>query len=86
MSRSRQHESSLTDDEAKAIIEAVVAGHRRKGASEQDVHLALKWANAVRSELALLELVLEGRLAITSVKKNGFKTDELTFVDMNRLP
>jgi len=81
----KRNETSLTDDEAKAIMEAVIVGHGRRGASEQNIRSALAWANAVRSELALLELVLEGELAITKVKKNGFRSDELTFAKRSAL-
>jgi hypothetical protein len=85
MSRPQRHITTLSDNEAKTIIEAVVAGHGTKGVSEDKIRAALKWANGVRSELALLDLVLEGRLAITSVKKGAFRSDELAFVERSKL-
>lgn len=69
----------LTDEEAASVIEACLEGHGRRGASEAKVRACLEWANSVRSEQALLALVLEGKLAITSVRKGGFVSDELTF-------
>jgi len=79
MNRPGSREATISDEEAKAVIEAVLEGHGRRGATEGQIVMALKWANDVRSELALLDLVLEGKLAITKVKKGGFKSDELTF-------
>lgn len=77
--RRREKTSSLSDNEAKTIIEACLHGHGRRGATEEQVRRSLSWANGVRAEQALLELVLEGKLAITKTKKNGLVLDEITF-------
>jgi len=72
--------ASLSDDEAKAIIEACLRGHGEKGASKDEITRCLSWASGVKAEAALLELVLEGRISISKAKKNGLVLDELTFV------
>jgi len=78
-STDKRRPSALSDDEAKTIIEACLLGHGNKGASQDEIARCLSWANGVKAEQALLELVLEGKTVIAKTKKNALVLDEIVF-------
>ena len=58
----------LSDAEAKAVILARLRGAGPGGASKAQLEHAVRWAEQVRTDSALLELVLEGRLSMRPAK------------------
>lgn len=72
--------NALTDEQARAVIEAVVFGAGARGASEDEIRLAVQWATSTLADFALLELVLERRLAVSRVEADGVTGPNLTFV------
>ena len=68
----------LSDAEAKAVILARLRGAGPEGASKAQCEQAVRWAEQVRIDSALLELVLEGRLAMRPAKGEGQWTFKAT--------
>ena len=64
-------DSTLTDEEVKAIALAVVSGAGEAGAEEAHIMRAVRWAEAVRHESTLLDLVLSGDLHIVRINPPG---------------
>lgn len=54
----------LTEDEIKIILMASIAANGDKGTTEEDMLKAVRWAEGVRVDAGLLELVLAGSLFI----------------------
>src|SRR5690625_4146668 len=59
----RKEVGMLTDDEVRAVI--LACAHAPDGATEEDMGAAIRWAQGARTESLMLDLVLEGRVAIT---------------------
>lgn len=57
----------LTEDEICAVI--IACASAPGGATEEDMKAAVQWAQQVRIDATLLDLVLEGRVAIAM--RNG---------------
>lgn len=53
----------LTDDEIRAVLLACASAPG--GATEEDMKAAVRWAQQVRTDATLLDLVLDGMVAIT---------------------
>lgn len=62
----------ITDEEAQKIIIGIVSGHN--GIDEPTIHrlaeMAVKQLSDARSDIAMIELVMEGKLVITG-ERNG---------------
>lgn len=71
---------SLSESDAKAVIEAVVVGHGKRGASEEEILRAVRWAEGVVMNWTLLRLVLEGQLCISKIQPDALREPDLTFV------
>lgn len=63
----------LTQEEVEALILATIRGHERngRGATEEDIRIVADWASEVRTDAALLRLLVDGDAVVTSVQDDG---------------
>lgn len=56
--------TTFDEDEVKALILAACRGQGHAGATTEEIRRVINWAEGVRSDLVVLDLVLDGQVSI----------------------
>lgn len=63
-----ENDGFLTDGEVQRLIMSLLQSRGERGAGEQDMKAVIDWADGIRLQNTMLDLVLDGRVEVVDVE------------------